>query len=131
MLATLFSFEGRLRRSAYFLYGVLFIVLPYLVVSAAALASMMARYDEGSLLAIEVNRIEEVVALSLLAVGLVIVPTWAFFGLSIKRLHDFARSGLFSLLVFVPGVGAPLIFVVLSLVPGTRGENRYGPDPRG
>lgn len=130
MLADLFGFEGRLRRSAYFLYGLLFIVLPYLVVSAAALAFVMGSYDEGSLLTIEVNRVEEVVAIAVFAIGLVIVPTWAFFAMSIKRLHDFGQSGLFSLLVLVPGIGAPLIFVVLSLAPGTKGANRYGADPK-
>jgi uncharacterized membrane protein YhaH (DUF805 family) len=130
MLKTLFGFQGRLRRSAYFLSGLLFIVLPYLVVNGLALALIMGRYEGGSLFAIEVNRIEEVVALTVLAIILVVIPTWAFFALTIKRLHDLAQSGLFSLLVFVPGIGAPLIFVVLSLAPGTRGPNRYGPDPR-
>jgi uncharacterized membrane protein YhaH (DUF805 family) len=130
MLKSLFGFQGRLRRSSYFLYGLLFILVPYLAVSFAVLAMIAGRYDDGSLLSIEVNRIEEVVALSVLSVGLVVIPTWSFFAMSVKRLHDFGQSGLFSLLVLLPGIGAPLIYAVLSLVPGQAGANRYGPDPR-
>jgi uncharacterized membrane protein YhaH (DUF805 family) len=45
-----------------------------------------------------------------------------------KRLHDRDRSGWFQLIVLIPLLGWIWIFAELS-VRGTRGPNRYGPDP--
>lgn len=47
----------------------------------------------------------------------------------IRRLHDFNRSGWYSLTILVPLVNAVTAFVLL-LVPGTKGPNDYGPPPR-
>jgi uncharacterized membrane protein YhaH (DUF805 family) len=45
-----------------------------------------------------------------------------------RRLHDLGRSGWWSLLALVPGIG--LIFIVaLALMPGQNDENRFGPSP--
>lgn len=54
-----------------------------------------------------------------------VVPLLA---VQVRRLHDQDKSGWFVLLNFVPYVGA-LIVLVLMLLEGTKGENRYGPDP--
>jgi uncharacterized membrane protein YhaH (DUF805 family) len=48
---------------------------------------------------------------------------------SIRRLHDANYSGIWLLLGFVPLIGT-LILLVLMLLPGTPGPNRYGPNPR-
>jgi uncharacterized membrane protein YhaH (DUF805 family) len=46
-----------------------------------------------------------------------------------RRLHDLDLPGWLELIVLVPIFGA-LTLLILSLLPGTPGENRYGPDPR-
>lgn len=46
----------------------------------------------------------------------------------VKRMHDIGHTGALVWLNFVPGVNA-LLQVYLLLRPGTRGLNRYGPDP--
>jgi uncharacterized membrane protein YhaH (DUF805 family) len=46
-----------------------------------------------------------------------------------RRLHDQGRSGWFVLINLLPYVGS-LIVLVLMLIPGTAGDNEYGPDPR-
>lgn len=48
---------------------------------------------------------------------------------SVRRLHDQDRSGWLMLLVFIPILGwfALLVFMCLE---GTRGPNRFGPDPK-
>jgi uncharacterized membrane protein YhaH (DUF805 family) len=52
--------------------------------------------------------------------------TWAYFALTAKRLHDLGVSGLFSLLLLVPG--AVLIMTIILLIPrGDDNDNRYGP----
>jgi uncharacterized membrane protein YhaH (DUF805 family) len=49
---------------------------------------------------------------------------------SVRRLHDIDRSGWWLLLAFVPLFG-PIIVFIWSIIAGTRGANRYGPDPLG
>ena len=56
---------------------------------------------------------------------LVILP---WIGVSIRRLHDQEKSGVWLLLVFACGIGA-LVFLVIQVLPGTEGENRFGSQP--
>lgn len=46
----------------------------------------------------------------------------------VRRLHDTDRSGLLVLVSAIPLGG--LVLLVLLLMPGTAGDNRFGPDPR-
>ncbi len=46
-----------------------------------------------------------------------------------KRLHDRDRSGWFQLVMLIPMVGWIWVFVEITWLRGTRGPNRYGPDP--
>lgn len=47
----------------------------------------------------------------------------------IRRLHDTERSGWWFLIAFIPIVGV-IVLLVFLILDGTRGENRYGPDPK-
>lgn len=62
-------------------------------------------------------------SLAILIAG--ILALWASVALTVKRLHDIGKSGVFAVLVFVPLVSIVLL-VVLALVPGTGGANAYG-----
>lgn len=46
--------------------------------------------------------------------------------ISVRRLHDQDRSGLFLLFNFIPWVGNLAVIILLAL-PGTPYDNRYGP----
>jgi uncharacterized membrane protein YhaH (DUF805 family) len=46
---------------------------------------------------------------------------------TVRRLHDIDISGWLYLIAFIPFGGFALF--VCSLIPGTRGTNRFGPDP--
>lgn len=46
----------------------------------------------------------------------------------IRRFHDLDKSGLFILLNLIPYIGW-LITLIMMMLPGTNGDNRYGPDP--
>jgi uncharacterized membrane protein YhaH (DUF805 family) len=48
---------------------------------------------------------------------------------AIRRMHDQDRSGWFVLLFFLPLIGW-LIWAVLMLLPGSKGRNGFGFDPR-
>jgi uncharacterized membrane protein YhaH (DUF805 family) len=55
----------------------------------------------------------------------IIIPTIA---ISVRRLHDINRTGWLYLLILVCFLGS-LALIVLYIIPGTKGENKYGPDP--
>ncbi|MDZ3831226.1 MAG: DUF805 domain-containing protein [Sphingopyxis sp.] len=56
-----------------------------------------------------------------------IIPSIA---VAVRRLHDQDKSGWFYLLSFIPYVGG-IILLVFMCIDGTRGPNRFGPDPKG
>ena len=49
---------------------------------------------------------------------------------NVRRLHDTDRSGWWILVSFIPLVGG-IWFLILMLLEGSRGVNRYGDDPKG
>jgi uncharacterized membrane protein YhaH (DUF805 family) len=50
-------------------------------------------------------------------------------GVAVRRLHDTNRSGWWILLGLIPIVGA-IILIVFTVLEGTVGDNKYGPDPK-
>lgn len=58
--------------------------------------------------------------------AMLIVPALA---LQVRRLHDLNLSGWWLLLALLPYLGQAALLVALCL-PGTRGDNRFGADPR-
>lgn len=54
-----------------------------------------------------------------------VVPTFA---VTARRFHDLDKSGWFALLWLVPYLGV-LVFIPM-VIEGTRGDNRFGPDPK-
>ncbi len=58
---------------------------------------------------------------------IIFIPNLA---VAIRRLHDTDRSGWMILLGLIPLVGA-IILLVFYFSEGTRGPNRFGPDPKG
>jgi uncharacterized membrane protein YhaH (DUF805 family) len=46
-----------------------------------------------------------------------------------RRLHDIDKSFWWILIGLIPFVGG-IILLVFACLPGTPGQNRYGPDPK-
>ena len=58
--------------------------------------------------------------------GLAMLIPWL--AVAVRRLHDTDRSGFWLLIIFFPLIGS-LILLVFFIMSGTRGANRFGPDP--
>ncbi len=59
-----------------------------------------------------------------------IVPViLAEISMSVRRLHDIDKSGLYMFLGLIPLIGGIWLFV-LHLMPGQIGPNKYGHDPK-
>ena len=99
------NFNGRARRSGYW-YWVLFVSLFTIV---------------GSI----VNAVTEIGVLAGVFGLATLLPS---LGVGVRRLHDIDKSGWFLLLWLIPIVGA-IILIVWACQAGTRGANRFGPDP--
>jgi uncharacterized membrane protein YhaH (DUF805 family) len=143
----LFSFRGRLARGKYWLAGFLYVAL-WLAFFVIGLLLLGDRADDLLSFA--------GVGLLLWLVGVVLfaVTCWSGLAVGVKRLHDRNKTGWWIVLFyFAPsmlsgaqasgsGGGAMLLmlvgfavsvwsFIELACLRGTRGPNRYGPDPLG
>jgi uncharacterized membrane protein YhaH (DUF805 family) len=56
----------------------------------------------------------------------VLIPSIA---VQVRRFHDQDKSGWFLLLAFIPFIGGIIVLVFMCL-EGTKGPNRFGPDPK-
>lgn len=78
--------------------------------------------------------IDDIFRESALIAALAATALWTYMAcaLAAKRLHDRDRSGWYLLIGAVPFIGwlFAIWFLVQAVLPGTKGDNRYGPDPR-
>ncbi|MFU0841169.1 MAG: hypothetical protein ACFWTZ_00870 [Burkholderia sp.] len=107
------SVKGRACREAYWLS--LFVAL--VLYSLAGLLWGVAAVAGGAGLILQ-----SVAAVLMLAVTVFTVAA------VVRRLHDISYSGVAALFMLVPGVQI-IVMVILGLVPGKKGLNRFGPDP--
>ncbi len=114
------DFSGRSRRKEYWMF-VLFqmlLLVPLLLVAISLGGSSEDPADPLS------------GGLTLAVLGLYflvfLIPGIA---VQVRRFHDQDKSGWFILLGFIPYVGS-IILLVFMCLEGTRGPNRFGPDPK-
>lgn len=110
------TLQGRSRRKEYWAWGVVNMLIYILLdLMAVALSSISQE-----------------------AIFVVLIPYWIYFIASIcpnicvyvRRLHDMDKNGWLVLLVFIPIVNL-ILLLVMGIIDGTPGPNRYGPDPKG
>jgi len=104
------GFSGRASRSEFW-YWILFTVL---VSIAATIIDLVVLSSDTSVLS----------TIWSLATFL---PSLA---IGVRRLHDTDRSGWWWLIAFIPLIGI-IVLIVFWCFEGTRGSNRFGPDPLG
>ena len=105
-------FQGRAERQEYW-YFILFHIL-------VTIGLMIIDGITGTLGAAGMGVLTTLYSLAIMIPGIAV---------AVRRLHDTDRTGWWVLLGFIPVIGGTIL-VVLLVFDGTRGENRYGPDPR-
>ena len=108
------TFEGRARRKDYWFF-VLFNVLAIIVLEILDVVLGTFSPETGFGL------------LSGLYAIAVLLPSLA---VTVRRLHDTDRSGWWILINFIPLIGA-IVLLIFTLLDGTPGSNRFGPNPKG
>jgi uncharacterized membrane protein YhaH (DUF805 family) len=147
----LFGFEGRINRAKYWLVALasLIVEMVILMQSLFVLADSLSNADPAAIATLLP------ILFYAIAYPLYAVVTWIYAATTIKRLHDRNRSGWWiipfcGLPVLLPEVAGWLgqsylalflgiVAFVLSIwsvvetfwLRGTRGPNRFGPDPLG
>ncbi|WP_417590996.1 DUF805 domain-containing protein [Parasphingorhabdus sp.] len=130
------DFNGRSRRKEYWMFALLNTII-YVVLYSIMLVFMGPSITEAAMQAQVGMEPVEPSAGMMASVGIVgmilIVYALAVFipslAVTVRRFHDQDKSGWFVLLGLVPFVGG-LILLVFMCLEGTRGDNRYGPDPK-
>lgn len=117
------DFSGRARRKEFWMYQLFVICLYFAVFLIAGVLGVATAGPTGEPPA-AINFI--VGLLFLVVVFGLLIPSLA---VSVRRLHDIDKSGWFLLINFIPFGG--IILLVFWCQEGTRGENRFGPDPKG
>lgn len=114
------EFHGRSTRKEFWMFQLIYVALA-LVTAVLVGVGGVDEYGEGT-------------GLSKLAVGLFVIALLGLFvpllAVQTRRFHDQDRSGWFVLLNLIPYLGTFAVFIFM-LLEGTRGDNRFGPDPRG
>jgi uncharacterized membrane protein YhaH (DUF805 family) len=119
------NFSGRARRKEYWMF-VLINALIMFVLYLPAILSMGALMESGGYM----TEMPIGITISMILIGIyglfILLPAIAVL---IRRLHDTEKSGWWILITLVPFVGGLVLFVFMVL-PGTVGENKFGPDPK-
>lgn len=125
------GFNGRINRAKWWL-GVLILIVAQLVLwfilGSIFGLSAMGSFDPNDPASAEMmaQQMSAMMIPMLILIAVLIYPTLA---LHTKRWHDRNKSGWWSLIAFVPIVGAIWMLVELGIMRGTDGPNRYGQDP--
>lgn len=113
------EFSGRSRRKEYWMFALLNAIVWTIV-------CMLGLWGADSRL---FSSTEELMMYFLATGGIyglvTLIPSLA---VAIRRLHDSDKSGWMLLLGLIPLVGG-LILLIFYVTEGTRGPNRFGPDP--
>jgi uncharacterized membrane protein YhaH (DUF805 family) len=117
-----FDFEGRSRRTEYWMYTLMTVLL-YLLCIALIVIGAVGSGDSGEM---NPTAMAGVGLMGLLILGL-LIPTIA---VQVRRFHDQDKSGWWVLINLIPSIGGIIVLVFMCL-EGTRGPNQYGPDPKG
>jgi uncharacterized membrane protein YhaH (DUF805 family) len=107
------SFEGRIPRKVYWLYGVLGLMIGAGVALGVifGLASVLGDW------------------FGLLAIPLYIMLIWASLAVQVKRWHDRDKSGWWVLIGLIPLIGPLWQLIECGFLEGTQASNKFGPIP--
>lgn len=140
----LFSAKGRVARMPFLIYIVIVYALsavPYFyfapdMVPAAQETTSSVATDSNRTLSQAAEETQQsmddaAMQLPILLGGIILVILWVYiyFVVHIKRLHDANVTGWASLLLLIPLVSY-VVTLALLFIPGTKGDNRFGPPPK-
>ncbi len=106
-------FSGRARRKEYWYFVLFNVVISFVLAIVDAVVGTFS-VEAGT------GLFSGLYGLGVLVPGLAV---------TVRRLHDTARTGWWVLIVLIPILGA-IVLLVLTALDSQPGENEYGPNPK-
>ena len=103
------EFAGRARRKEYWM----FVLVNFLIAIAISIGGGILGLEEGTAV------ISGLYSLAVLVPGIAV---------TVRRLHDTGRSGLWMLIALIP-IAGPIAMLIFLCGVSKPGENEYGPNP--
>jgi uncharacterized membrane protein YhaH (DUF805 family) len=121
----LFSFNGRIRRSHYWLAGIgsgfaIGVVAAIILTVTGASGAMMGR-GGGPMASVGM----------LIYFALIALAVYIGLALQVKRWHDRDKGWIWVLINLIPFIGGLWALIECGFMDGTQGPNKYGPSPKG
>jgi uncharacterized membrane protein YhaH (DUF805 family) len=113
-----FGIEGRIGRLRYLAWSLAMTAVAMVIVGIG-MAGIFALGSDTSLLTIVGGLLGALAVIAMVVVGIQI---------GVKRLHDIGWSGWLLLVSLIPAVGS-VFSIIMVVVPGSTGANRFGPPP--
>ena len=113
MMDLLFSFNGRINRAKFWL-GTVCLLVVYIILAVISSATM--GQDGPGIIGI-------------IVLIIYIAMIWPSVALGVKRFHDRDKSGWWVLISLVPIIGGLWYLIECGFLEGTKGPNKFGPDP--
>lgn len=107
------GFSGRARRREYWMFALVNVLV---VIGLMLVDMVIGAFDP----VLGIGLLSGIYSLAVLIPGIAV---------SVRRLHDRDMSGWWLLIALIPLIGG-LVLLVLFVLEGTQGENRFGPDPK-
>ncbi len=118
------DFSGRSRRKEYWMFHLFNLLVAAAIWTLIGIV-MLAMYNADASEDVMMTIFVPLAALHFFFALFLIVPGLA---VTVRRLHDQDKSGWAILVALIPGIGG-LVLLVFMILEGTRGPNRFGPDP--
>jgi uncharacterized membrane protein YhaH (DUF805 family) len=125
MMDLFFSFNGRINRAKFWLGNVALWVV-YVILMLIGGGGMMMSMDP--------NAPPSGAGMGVMGIVVLIIyiaMIWPALAIGIKRWHDRDKSGWWVLIALVPIIGGLWYLIECGFLEGTKGPNKYGPDPLG
>ncbi|MBV9994424.1 MAG: DUF805 domain-containing protein [Caulobacteraceae bacterium] len=129
----LFGFQGRIRRTHYWLgaigagvvLGVVGMIIA-MVFGGGAMMAAQANNGAGAAAGAGMGIVGGILYLAVL-----VAAVWISLALQIKRWHDRDKGAIWVLINFIPVIGGLWALVECGFLDGTAGPNKFGPSPKG
>lgn len=107
------SFQGRVPRKVFWLYGFVGITIGVMIVAGVifGISTVVGEW------------------FNVLLIPVYVMVIWASLAIQVKRWHDRAKSGWWVLIGLIPLVGPIWQLVECGFLQGTEGDNQFGPEP--
>ena len=127
MLKLLFGFNGRVRRSQWWLARI------GTTIGAVLIGGVIVAFSEAMFGRSALDNGEPAAASAggLLILAVLFFYLWTSLAVTVKRWHDRDKSGFFVLIGMIPLIGPIWTLIECGCLDGTQGPNQFGRSPKG